>query len=89
MVTEFAGETFPDTPFPTGEDVLTFYEIEDTNRANDMIVLLCYCMIIHLCSLVVLHVRYNFFKGKITPPSSSSAGGAGAASAAAGKEDGP
>ena len=36
MVTEFEGEEFPDTPFPTGEDVLKFYEIEDTNRADDV-----------------------------------------------------
>jgi ABC-type multidrug transport system permease subunit len=36
MVNEFRGEVFPDTPFPTGEDVLVFYEIEDVNRAHDV-----------------------------------------------------
>lgn len=36
MVTEFADEEFPDTPFPTGEDVLKFYEIEDTDREQDV-----------------------------------------------------
>jgi ABC-type multidrug transport system permease subunit len=36
MVTEFRGDEFPGTPFPTGEDVLKFYEIEDTNRGNDV-----------------------------------------------------
>ena len=36
MATEFRGEEFPGTQFPTGEDVLEFYEIEDTNRGNDV-----------------------------------------------------
>jgi len=66
MVTEFRDELFPDTPFPTGEDVLKFYEIEDTDRTNDMLVLLCYCLILHLLSILVLIVRYTWFKGAIT-----------------------
>ena len=41
MVTEFAGEEFPDTPFPTGEDVLKFYEIEDTDREQDVSSIVC------------------------------------------------
>jgi ABC-type multidrug transport system permease subunit len=36
MVTEFRGEEFPGTAFPTGEDVLVFYEIENTNRGHDV-----------------------------------------------------
>jgi hypothetical protein len=36
MVNEFRGEVFPGTPFPTGEDVLVFYEIQDVNRAHDV-----------------------------------------------------
>lgn len=68
MVTEFADEEFPDTPFPTGEDVLKFYEIEDTDREQDMYVLLCYCLILHLFSLVILQIRYSFFKGAISAP---------------------
>lgn len=36
MVTEFVGETFPNTPFPTGEDVLKLYEIEGVDRGNDV-----------------------------------------------------
>merc|ERR1712113_137012 len=68
MVTEFAEEEFPDTPFPTGEDVLKFYEIEDTDREQDMYVLLCYCLILHLFSLVILQIRYSFFKGAISAP---------------------
>jgi len=66
MVTEFEGEEFPGTPFPTGEDVLRFYEIEDTNREEDMYVLIGYCLILHVLSLVVLTIRYSFFKGAIS-----------------------
>eukprot|EP00934_Nitzschia_sp_Nitz4_P009418 Nitzschia sp. Nitz4//scaffold142_size57810//52068//54174//NITZ4_006501-RA/size57810-processed-gene-0.52-mRNA-1//1//CDS//3329536406//9408//frame0 len=65
MVTEFRGLEFPDTPFPTGEDVLVFYEIEDTNRGNDMLVLACYTLLLHILSFVVLHIRYMYFKGVI------------------------
>lgn len=36
MVNEFRGEKFPETQFPTGEDVLKVYEIEDVNRGNDV-----------------------------------------------------
>lgn len=68
MATEFRGLEFPDVPdFPTGEAVLAFYEIEDVDRANDMIVLACYALILHLFSFVVLHIRHHFFKGMITP----------------------
>jgi len=70
MATEFAGEEFPDTPFPTGEDVLKFYEIEDTNREHDMYVLLGYCAVLHVLSLVVLFIRHSFFRGAISKPTS-------------------
>ena len=36
MVSEFRGQTFSSTQFPTGEDVLKAYEIEDVDRANDV-----------------------------------------------------
>jgi ABC-type multidrug transport system ATPase subunit len=66
MVTEFTDLTFDeDSPFATGEDVLKFYEIDDVDRAYDMIVLACYAIILHLCSFVVLHIRHKFVKGKI------------------------
>merc|ERR1712151_843991 len=71
MVTEFEGEEFPGTPFPKGEDVLKFFEIEDTNREEDMYVLIGYCLILHLLSLVVLTIRYSYFKGAISTPSVS------------------
>lgn len=69
MVTEFQDLTFegsPDSPFSTGLDVLKFYEIEDVNRSNDMIVLACYAMGLHLLSFVVLQMRHTLFRGKIT-----------------------
>lgn len=69
MATEFAGEEFPDTPFPTGEDVLKFYEIEDTDREADMYVLIYYCLILHCFSFIVLWIRYNWCKGKISKSS--------------------
>jgi len=70
MVTEFRGLEFPPSPgnpFQTGEEVLAFYEIEDVHRGHDMLVLACYMLTLHLLSFVVLHIRYNFFKGKIDP----------------------
>ena len=68
MVTEFRGLTFTGGPFSTGEDVLIFYEIEDVDRGNDMIVLACYTLILHLLSFVVLHIRHTYVKGKIVAP---------------------
>jgi len=68
MVTEFQGKTFedsPQNPFKTGKDVLTYFEIEDASPWNDMIVLGCYAVVLHLLSFVVLHIRYTFFKGEI------------------------
>ena len=68
MVTEFTGLEFENaTPFETGEDVLKFYEIEDVDRGNDMVVLICYALILHLLSFVTLHVRHTYVKGWITP----------------------
>lgn len=69
MYTEFKGEEFPDTPLPTGESVLEFYEIENTDRGNDMIVLACYGLILHLMSFLVLHIRHTWFNGTIVPVS--------------------
>jgi hypothetical protein len=54
MVTEFRGEEFPGTSFSTGEDVLEFYEIENTNRGNDVsIYLMCFYF-------VFVDVEYDF-----------------------------
>jgi len=66
---EFRDENFPDMQFQTGEDVLEFYEIEDTDRTNDMIVLIIYCLVLHLLSFVILYIRYTWFKGAISAPS--------------------
>jgi hypothetical protein len=73
MVSEFRGEKeFTGGSFATGEDVLIFYEIEDVNRANDMIVLAGYCLILHIFACVILHLRYHLFDGKVQPTSSHS-----------------
>jgi ABC-type multidrug transport system permease subunit len=72
MVTEFRGDkvfTGSDA-FKTGEDVLEFYEIEDVNRAHDMITLAGYALFIHCLSCLVLHLRHTMFRGKIEPLSS-------------------
>lgn len=62
---EFRGQVFEDTIFPTGEDVLIFYEIDDVNRTHDMITLVGYCAFVHLLSFAVLWIRYNYLNGKI------------------------
>ena len=59
MVTEFANEEFPGTQFPTGEDVLKFYEIEDTNREEDVSSTIVfygtlYCIVLFVGLLVCL-----------------------------------
>ena len=36
MVNEFRGQNYSSSQFPTGEDVLRAYEIEDVNRGNDV-----------------------------------------------------
>ena len=55
-------------PYPTGKDVLKAFEIEDVNRGEDMVVLVCYAVVIHMISLVVLHLRYYSFRGKLERP---------------------
>jgi len=67
MVNEFRGEpTFTGSDsFKSGEDVLIFYEIEDVNRGNDMVVLVGYCIVLHVLACFVLYLRYNMFNGKI------------------------
>eukprot|EP00538_Stauroneis_constricta_P000453 CAMPEP_0119555380 /NCGR_PEP_ID=MMETSP1352-20130426/7618_1 /TAXON_ID=265584 /ORGANISM="Stauroneis constricta, Strain CCMP1120" /LENGTH=914 /DNA_ID=CAMNT_0007602133 /DNA_START=1 /DNA_END=2743 /DNA_ORIENTATION=- len=72
MMTEFDGETFDTPQFPTGEDVLKFYEIEDVNRGNDMLVLAGYAVALHLMSFVVLHIRHTLFFGRLELPPPSS-----------------
>mmetsp|Transcript_7975 Transcript_7975/g.12645 ORF Transcript_7975/g.12645 Transcript_7975/m.12645 type:complete len:231 (-) Transcript_7975:67-759(-) len=72
MYGEFKGAVFDPlesgNPFPTGDEVLEFYDILDVHRGNDMVVLLFYGLIIHFMSFIVLHIRYTMFKGKITLP---------------------
>lgn len=39
---------------------------------NQLIVLACYALIIHIMSCFVLHFKYTMFRGKIHPPAKSS-----------------
>jgi ABC-2 type transporter len=70
MFHEFDGKVFPGaagTIFQTGSDVLTFYEIEDVDPVQDMIVLAGYCLFIHMTSFVILYLRYYVFRGQLQP----------------------
>ena len=74
MVTEFGdGQEFTGTgeSMKNGHQVLKFYEIEDVNRAHDMYTLVGYCLLVHLLSVVVLHLRYVLFRAKVQPKSNS------------------
>lgn len=66
MFHEFSGDgiAFDSVEFPTGMDVLRVYEIENVNPTNDMIVLLCYSVVIHILSFIVLHLRHVMHKAK-------------------------
>jgi hypothetical protein len=66
MFHEFSGDSviFDSFEFPTGMDVLRVYEIEDVDPTSDMIVLLCYSIIIHILSFIVLHLRHVLHKAK-------------------------
>jgi ABC-2 type transporter len=70
MVTEFGSldKLTGSDAFRTGHDVLVFYEIEDVNRANDMVVLVGYALFVHILSFVVLHLRYRMFRSKLEAP---------------------
>jgi len=70
MYIEFDGDETFEGFYPTGQDVLDFYEIGNVNFKNDMIVLAGYAGVIHLLSCVFLYLRYNMFRGKIEPLSS-------------------
>lgn len=68
MVTEFRKEpVFTGGAFATGEEVLIFYEIEDVDRSNDMIVLMGYCLVVQIVACVVLYLRYHLFDGSVLP----------------------
>lgn len=70
MVTEFQGQTFTGSEvFPTGEAVLEYFEIADTNRRNDMFVLAGYAVFVHCMSFLVLTIRHSFLRGKVESPS--------------------
>lgn len=60
MTGEFGGDdiSFKSDQFPTGQSVLDFYEIGNINQTNDMIVLVCYAIFIHLISFAVLHWKF-------------------------------
>lgn len=72
MYTEFHGNQTYDGQFETGQDVLEFYEIGDVNRGEDMIVLFCYALIVHLVSVVVLWLRQKYFRGVVVSIKGSS-----------------
>lgn len=52
-------------PYRTGKEVLQAFEIENVDRTRDMVVLLCYALVLHVLSLVVLQLRYYTFRGKL------------------------
>merc|ERR1712038_532126 len=61
MFSEFRDQQFPDAErqgFEDGNAVLELYEIEDVNRAHDMVTLVGYAAIIHLFSFIVLQYKY-------------------------------
>ena len=65
MFKEFSGNVnFASTEFPTGMDVLKFYEIEDVNPSADMFVLLVYAIVMNLISVAVLHLKHIQHKAK-------------------------
>uniref|UniRef100_A0A7S2Y9R9 ABC transporter domain-containing protein n=1 Tax=Entomoneis paludosa TaxID=265537 RepID=A0A7S2Y9R9_9STRA len=70
MNSEFgSNQTFTGSEaFATGYDVLVFYEIEDVNRGNDMVVLLGYFLVVNICAMGALYLRYHLFDGKIEKP---------------------
>lgn len=67
MFIEFKMDDPFEGPFPTGRDVLTFYEIIDVSVEDDMVVLACYALIVHAFSCIILYLRYTLFKGKLEP----------------------
>jgi ABC-2 type transporter len=67
MVSEFRGDEAFEGSFATGNDVLTFYEIEDVNRRNDMVVLLSYAIVVHCLSFGILVARHTLFRARIRP----------------------
>ena len=72
MYTEFHGNQTYEGQFETGQDVLEFYEIGDVNRGEDMIVLFCYALIVHLMSVGVLWLRKKYFRGVVVSIEGSS-----------------
>jgi ABC-type multidrug transport system ATPase subunit/ABC-type multidrug transport system permease subunit len=59
MYKEFEGDiTFDSIAYPTGMDVLEFYEIDNVNPTNDMLVLVLYAAIINILCMILLHVKH-------------------------------
>lgn len=56
MVNEFRGAVFDSVQFPTGEDVLRAYEIEDVNRGNDVCISTD-CLVFH-CHWLFRHFTF-------------------------------
>lgn len=63
MYKEFGGDiTFDSVAYPTGMDVLAFYEIDHVNPSNDMLVLILYAAIINIICMILLHVKHVMHK---------------------------
>mmetsp|Transcript_32056 Transcript_32056/g.42738 ORF Transcript_32056/g.42738 Transcript_32056/m.42738 type:complete len:115 (+) Transcript_32056:205-549(+) len=65
MYNEFHGQTFPeavDYGLQDGDSILKIYEINTVNIGNDMIVLFCYAVLIHLFSFVFLSLKHAMWK---------------------------
>jgi hypothetical protein len=63
MYKEFGGDiTFDSVAYPTGMDVLAFYEIDNVNPSNDMLVLVLYAAIINIICMILLHVKHVMHK---------------------------
>eukprot|EP00565_Helicotheca_tamesis_P005736 CAMPEP_0185727946 /NCGR_PEP_ID=MMETSP1171-20130828/3465_1 /TAXON_ID=374046 /ORGANISM="Helicotheca tamensis, Strain CCMP826" /LENGTH=638 /DNA_ID=CAMNT_0028396591 /DNA_START=36 /DNA_END=1952 /DNA_ORIENTATION=+ len=61
MFNEFHNQIFPDAEeagFGNGNKILEVYEIESVNPSDDMVVLVCYGIIIHLCSFALLTAKH-------------------------------
>eukprot|EP00977_Amphora_coffeiformis_P016277 scaffold4976_cov161-Amphora_coffeaeformis.AAC.23 len=66
MYTEFIGiDHLTDVTFGNGYNVLRFYDIEETNRQTDVIILATYTVALQLASCIVLHLRHTVFYSKL------------------------
>ena len=70
MYNEFAeNATFTgNDAFSNGDQILTFYEIENVDPGKNLVTLLGYFLVVNLLACIVLVLRYNLFSGKIEAP---------------------